>query len=164
MGKEIERKWRLKTVPTFVLIEGAAKHITQGYLYIADNGEVRLRHEGDEYHLTGKGKGNLSRPEEDYTLVTEMIFNFLWPRIIGAPINKVRYTYRCGDRVYQFDVHEDNLKSYVCVEVEFKTIEDAQVFTLPCWVGEAVDVTDDKRYKGKNLALNPHIVREDPRF
>ena len=161
MGDEIERKWRLKAVPEVVLREGAAKHITQGYLYISDRGEVRLRYEGNTYYLTCKGKGDLSRPEENYPLLSEMAFIFLWPNIIGQAIEKTRYTSLLHGHVYQFDVHEGYLEGYICVEVEFSTEEEANAFVLPSWVGEAIEVTDDKRYKSKYLALNHKTIREE---
>jgi adenylate cyclase len=38
------------------------------------------------------------------------------------------------------------------VEVEFKTEEESDQFVIPNWFGK--EVTDDEKYKNKNLAMS----------
>lgn len=160
-GNEIERKWRLRRVPQRVLDGCHSTSIIQGYLVISEKGEVRLRNENGNMSLTVKGAGTLKRPEEDYPFLSSLGYELLWPHIIGAAIEKVRYKYHCGDKVLEFDFHFGFLEGYICVEVEFDDVESAKAFVLPDWVKNALEVTDDKRYKGKNLAKNHTTVRED---
>jgi CYTH domain-containing protein len=160
-SQEIERKWRLRRLPQRVL-DGCRPHsIIQSYLVISDDGEVRIRNEDGIYTLTFKGSGTLKRPEENYTLLSRMGYDLFWNNIIGAPIDKVRYKYPVEERTLEFDVHFGFLSGYICVEVEFPNIESAKAFVLPEWVGYALEVTEDKRYKAKNLALKHATVRED---
>ena len=49
-----------------------------------------------------------------------------------------------------------DLKSLVLVEVEFFTTEQADNFKPTDWFGR--EVTVDKRYKNKSLAMNPHAI------
>ena len=50
------------------------------------------------------------------------------------------------------DIYHLGLEGLRTVEVEFTTEEEARAFIRPSWFGE--DVTNDKSYKNKMLALN----------
>ena len=52
----------------------------------------------------------------------------------------------------ELDVYHGELTGLVTVEVEFSSLEEAESFSPPAWFGE--DITEDKRYKNKNLARN----------
>lgn len=164
MGTEIERKWRLKELPQRVASTITPHHITQGYLVISEQGEVRLRIEDRSYYLTFKGSGTISRPEENYQLISKMGFDLLWPKIIGAAIEKLRYDYPQGADILQFDVPSGFLEGYFSLEVEFDDLEGAQAFVLPEWIEGAVETTDDKRYKAKYLSLHHETIRQQLRF
>ncbi len=135
--------------------------MVQGYLVISEQGEVRLRKEAGSTTLTIKGAGTLSRPEENYLLESNAGRELLWPLIIGASIEKERYRHLSWPHTFEFDVHHGHLEGYICVEVEFDTVEEAKAFVLPDWIKDAVEVTEDKRYKAKNLAKNHKTIRED---
>lgn len=48
------------------------------------------------------------------------------------------------------DIYNDDLDGLVTVETEFSSEEQAEAFVKPSWFGD--DITEDKRYKNKNLA------------
>ena len=84
---EIERKFLVKEIPdkldTFERID-----MTQGYLNT--NPVVRIRKENDDYVLTYKGSGLLSRSEYNLPL-NEESFNHLIKKCDGIIISKSRY-------------------------------------------------------------------------
>jgi CYTH domain-containing protein len=57
-----------------------------------------------------------------------------------------------GDHVAELDLFDGGLAGFRLVEVEFPSVEASRVFTPPDWFG--AEVTEDKRYKNKWLAVN----------
>ena len=162
MATEIERKWRIPWVPPKICQQYGIKGITQGYLVVNDDGEVRLRNEGSEFSLTFKGRGALARPEENYRLLTRLGFDLLWPNIIGEPIVKKRLCYpNVMHPKYEIDLYEGFAYGLIIVEKEFPDLESAHVFTLPDWFVGAVEVTEDRRYKNQYLALHATTIRQE---
>jgi CYTH domain-containing protein len=162
---EIERKWRLPKVPKVVSDNCAPARIIQGYVVINEQGEVRLRNDGSGFILTFKGSGEISRAEENYKLETEMGYKLLWPGIIGFAIVKDRYSFANAPfGVFEVDHYKEHLDGLVTMELEFPNLENAKAFVLPEWAAGAIDVTDDKRYKNKNLALNAQTIRAELQF
>ena len=162
MAQEIERKWRLSTLPMQVLeLLLKPNPIRQGYLVVSDKGEARLRHDQDGYTLTFKGDGSLSREEENYKLASPMGFELLWTRTIGATIEKRRYSLIEGGATFEIDEYRGVLAGLVVVEVEFTSIEQAQTFVLPEWLRGNKEVTDDKRFKNKYLATHFDTIRQE---
>ena len=161
---EIERKWILPSVPETAL-RFSPEMVTQGYLVIEKQGEVRLRKiqsakGGFAYYLAVKGDGTMSRLEENYSLDSSMGFELLWAKIVGYPIEKDRFNINVPPNVETFtiDRYKGTFQGLVTLEVEFPSIEAAEEFYLPSWVGYAIDVTEDKKYKNKNLARYGHTA------
>lgn len=176
MGTEIERKFRLVRPIRSEDLRGAARRteILQGYLPVP-LGEVRLRRKvvvstisgGTTYALTAKGDGDISR-EEDEVQITKMIFDAMWP-INDGIIEKSRFMFDarewgCKVRGFysEFDIYAEDgpLNGLQVLESEFDTLEQAAQFILPPWAADAIEVTDDKRFKNKNLARSPEAVSE----
>jgi CYTH domain-containing protein len=149
---EIERKWRLVKLPD-CCINNIRVEISQGYLF--DGGfEFRIRHSATNKYikntLTAKGSGHLAR-EEWETEIPHWVFNSLWLKIENS-LEKDRFTITRDDYNFEFDEYKGDLFGLIILEIEFKSIEEANGFVLPNWVGDAIEVTEDPRFKNKWLA------------
>lgn len=146
---EIERKWAVAELPCLVTVPGEA--IRQGYTSITKEGvEVRVRQRGQQYFQTIKGDGELIRSEVEFPLEREQ-FDVLWPRTEGRRVEKTRYAVPYDGATIEVDVYHGALQGLVVAEVEFSSLQDAEQFVPPAWFGR--EVTSDKRYKNKNLAV-----------
>ncbi len=161
MAQEIERKWRLSNLPDFL---SRWKHrrtrIEQWYLVAADHGEARLRKEGGRFTLTFKGSGAISRAEENYELESSLGYELLESRKVGDTIVKDRYSIplmalcaHASDLTLEIDLYLGALARLMIFEIEFPDLASAEAFLLPDLGTVATEVTQDKRYKNKNLAL-----------
>ncbi|MGU3398258.1 CYTH domain-containing protein [Brucellaceae bacterium D45D] len=152
---EIERKFLVTAFPEG---EFDGSPVQQGYLTAAtDSVELRLRQYGADYFLTLKSEGGLSRAEYEIPL-DEAQFTILWPMTEGRRVEKTRYTGKLADGyMFQLDVFSGRLAPLMLVEVEFKSEEMARAFVPPSWFG--TEVTEDKRYRNKTLALSKPSTR-----
>lgn len=148
--KEIERKFLvLGPAP-----EGlACEPIRQGYITAAtDSAEVRLRQKGHACFLTVKSEGVLVRDEYEIR-IGQAEFETLWPVTEGRRVEKTRHRGKLdGGLEFELDIFEGHLAPLMLVEVEFPSEETARAFVPPAWFGE--DVTEDKRYRNRALALS----------
>jgi len=151
MSKEIERKFLVSELPD--LNEAKKAVVRQGYLTAPeDSTELRLRQKNDSFFLTLKGSGGLVRVEREAE-ISEQQFETFWPETEGRRVEKERFTGRLpGGLSFELDVFRGDLSPLRLVEVEFASETDAHEFVPPEWFG--VDVTEDKRYKNKNMAIN----------
>ena len=150
MGLEIEKKYLIKNLPEN-LSEYECHILTQGYLNTTP--VVRVRRENDEYYLTYKGKGMLSR--EEYNLpLTKEAFDHLLKKSDGNIITKSRYKipYSSGEKTYtiELDIFDAPFSPLILAEVEFDSEEDANAFVSPEWFDK--DVTFDPNYHNSNLS------------
>lgn len=150
MGIEIERKFLVAEVPD--LSGASASRIRQGYLTLPeDSVEIRLRDTDGACVMTLKSDGGVTRIEREMS-VTQDQFDTLWPQTDGRRVEKTRWTGALADGLaFELDLFEGDLEGLRLVEVEFASENDAAAFTTPNWFG--ADVSDDKRYKNKTLAL-----------
>ncbi len=148
--REIERKYLVSAMPenleSFSHVE-----ISQGYLAIDANGtEVRLRLKGAKCFQTVKSAGGLSRDEYEVELSRDQ-FDALWPATEDRRVEKTRYVIPDGKLTIELDVYKGQLAGLMTAEVEFSSESESCAYAPPPWMG--ADVTDDSRYKNKNLAL-----------
>jgi adenylate cyclase len=147
---EIERKFVLPALPPRELL-GAGVRIAQ--LYLPEGpGEIRVRRKGAKHFMTAKDDGGLSRKEWEVE-IPEWVFEVVRARC-AAGLDKTRYTVREGEHEVLVDEYEGHLSGLVVLEVEFASEERAAAFVLPAWAKEAVEVTHDKRYKNRALAVS----------
>jgi CYTH domain-containing protein len=151
MSAEIERKFLVAELPDLSKAERAV--VRQGYLTAPDDStELRLRQKGDRYYLTLKGTGSLVRVEREAEISAEQ-FETFWPETDGRRVEKERYTGRLEDgRVFELDIFFGDLAPLRLVEVEFLSEPEALAYAPPDWFG--AEVTEDKRYKNKIMAIN----------
>lgn len=162
---EIERKFLLKGSP-FKLDEYEQHHIEQGYL--CQQPVIRIRKSDDEYYMTYKGKGMLSRTEYNLPLTKEA-YDHLLPKADGHIIKKTRHIIpleiskdifpKLSDDelcklkdttalTIELDVF-DYPKGLVMAEIEFPSLELAEGFKMPDYFSE--DVTDNPKYHNVNM-------------
>lgn len=146
---EIERKFLLSKVPEIDLGPGAV--IVQGYMAVP-SGELRLRRKDNDFFLTVKGDGTISR-EEWEEQIPEWVFRQLSLATEGRRIEKMRFTVPWADLNLEIDVFTGALSGLILLECEFSSEAVANAFQLPPWVVEAREVTTDASYKNKNLAI-----------
>ena len=143
---EIERKFLLDRDCNF----DNYNYLVINQSYIGFRPVSRIRKVDDKYYYNQKGEGTLVR-EESEKEITEDTYNKLIDYKIGRTIVKHRYKIPVGKYVAEVDNYLDDLEGLLVVEVEFKSLEDANNFEVPSWFGK--EITDDLRYKNDNLAI-----------
>lgn len=157
---EIERKFLSKGNMYLDYLDGYKYvYIEQGYLYIDDYSEIRIRskidkEENTKYYYTVKVKGDtdLSRTEIEFEINEEQ-FNHYRNNLLNGThlISKRRYFIPLNNELTaELDIYFDSLDGLVTIEVEFSNEDKANSFEVPSWFGE--EITYDKSYKNKNLA------------
>ncbi len=156
-NREIERKWRVKTLPED-LERYETIEMEQAYLNISPT--VRIRKENSDFCLTYKGKGEgISHTEYNLPLDREAFYHML-PKCDGRIIKKTRYVIPLeGGLKAELDIFDEPFKPLMIVEVEFKSVEQAGAFIAPEWFGE--DVSLDQRFKNAALAISEDFSPED---
>ncbi|MFN3524712.1 MAG: CYTH domain-containing protein [Paracoccus sp. (in: a-proteobacteria)] len=150
-AQEIERKFLVGTMPD---LSGArASALRQGYVTAPeDTVELRLRQSDDSFVLSIKSGEGMVRSEREIAIDAPQ-FETLWPATEGRRIEKTRWTGDLGaGLVYELDIFAGDLAGLLTVEVEFGSAEAADAFVPPDWFG--AEVTSDKRYRNKSLALS----------
>jgi CYTH domain-containing protein len=143
---EIEKKYLIAHMPD--LTGCKFSDIIQGY--ISYSPEIRVRKKGELFFLTKKSDGTITRVETE-TEINNVTFEILQAMLHGNLIEKTRYEIPLEDgNIAELDIYHSPLDGLTTVEVEFISEEQANTFLPPDWFGN--DVTDDIRYKNKNLA------------
>jgi len=159
---EIERKFTIRQLPEN-LNTYKCKKLCQAYLN--RNPVVRIRKEDDEYFLTYKGKGLLSREEYNLPLSKEA-FEHMLTKADGKIISKTRYLIPIENPRFtpgfvqgkppvltvELDVFDDPFSPLIMAEVEFPDEETAQAYIPESWFNE--DVTFDRAYHNVNMAYS----------
>ncbi|MQY43198.1 adenylate cyclase [Epibacterium sp. SM1969] len=149
--QEIERKFLVRALPD--LSQAMRTEVRQGYItHPTDAVEMRLRQTDGSFVLTFKSGEGTVRVEREAEISQEQ-FETFWPETTGRRVEKIRWsaTLPTG-QLYELDIFEGALDGLLLVEVEFDTLKAAEAFAPPSWFG--ADVTNDKRYKNKNMAVN----------
>lgn len=146
---EIERKFLIKRdqLPSnfseypFHCIEQA---------YLCTNPVVRIRRQDDQYYLTYKSQGLLSR--EEYNLpLTQISYEHLKPKADGIVLAKKRYLLPDADGLtIELDIFDPPYQGLILAEVEFDSEEAALGYTPPAWFGE--EVTYSPQYHNSTLS------------
>lgn len=144
---EIEKKYLLKKLPALSVYE--YHKIEQAYLCTGP--VVRVRREDENYYMTYKGSGLMSREEYNLPLTAES-YAHLKAKADGNVISKTRYLIPLGKEklVAEVDVFEEPFAPLVMAEVEFESEEQANAFEAPEWFGE--EVTFDGRYHNSYMS------------
>lgn len=144
---EIERKYLLSALPSPDTL-GLGEEIRQGYLDTGDP-EIRVRQKGRHFFLTVKS-GDGAQREEYEVEIPSATFEKIWPLTEGARIAKTRYTVPRGEARWEIDEFRGPLAGLYLAEIELTSA--SQAVTTPAFLSVVKDVTEDPRYKNKNLA------------
>ncbi|WP_258030639.1 CHAD domain-containing protein [Campylobacter concisus] len=160
MGLEIERKFLLKNSQILDFLKEAGLvfknlEISQFYTKITQNEEIRFRSEEDKFIKTIKVGKDLIR-EENEEFCEKAEFKKALKNRIGRVITKDRYIFRLNNNPCNIDVFKDSLNGLCTFEIEFADENEAVYFKLPPFLEQfcQADVTCDKRYKNKFLAIH----------
>ena len=160
---EIERKFLVNKFPDN--LESCDKiEIEQGY--ISNKPTIRIRKADEKYILTVKSKFGVSNNEGDPIVnneheleITEKEYENLKKKIDGRVLRKTRYLIPLEDGlVVELDEFKDRLCGLVFAEVEFPSLEAANNFKKPDWLGK--DVSDDKRYRNSKIVKLDKYIKE----
>ena len=153
---EIERKFRIyrNQIP-FDISRFPSKEIRQGY--ILHSPALRIRKENEDYILTYKDRGGLSREEINITL-PEAAGEKLSTKCDGQLIDKTRYLIPANakdatsgrDLVIELDIFHGEFDSLCYAEVEFDSEESANSYIVPGWFGK--DLTGIHGFSNSDLS------------
>ncbi len=150
--EEIERKFlidRVESIP-FSLSSYTPNHISQGYLAVTDEYELRIRSYKGQYFFTKKSTGSLVRDEHEFAIDRQTYEN-LRTCVIGTMIEKDRYEIPADGYLIELDAYQESLKGLITAEIEFTSPEQAQAVRLPSWL--SCEITEKESYKNRALAL-----------
>ena len=146
---EIERKFLIRKddLPQD-LASYPCHRIEQGYLCTSP--VVRIRRQDDDYFLTYKSKGLMSREEYNLPLNREA-YEHLIQKADGNVITKKRYEIpdNTGHTI-ELDIFEGVFAGTVLAEVEFDSVEEADSYVAPEFFIK--DVTTDTQYHNSNMS------------
>jgi adenylate cyclase len=155
-NKEIERKFRLeKQVKFEKWIE--RNEISQYYTEITTNKEVRYRQKGNKYFCTIKEGEGMSRTEIEKQITNKEFEKFQKDKV-GRMIQKVRKEIIWNGWTLEIDEYIQPDDMTMILEIEFGSEKEAMgldIAQLEEFIGcKLTEVTNDKSYKNKNIALN----------
>jgi len=148
---EIEKKYLIDKIPEKLKLPNGI-NIEQGYLTSPEAQEtIRLRKKGNKYYKTWKSKGLLIREEKEVEL-NKAEYEKEWTSVLGNTIKKTRYEIPYDSHIIELDIYHGVHNDLITAEVEFKSIEQSELFEPPNWFGK--DVTLSAEFKNSNLAFN----------
>lgn len=139
-NQEIERKWLMEAFPALPMLQES--FMEQGYLAFAPN-TVRIRKTVSGaiecYWVTIKGKGTLQRVEVE-TQIDKGQYDALKGLLLAPIATKKLRTYSLdGGAILECSlVDEGQETAFYYAEVEFSTIEEAEAFEAPVFLGREV--------------------------
>lgn len=146
---EIERKFLIKELPDNL---SSYPHDELCQAYVSTSPVIRVRKKNNEYILTIKSSGMLSRQEMEMA-IDEAAFLNLKGKKEGIIIEKTRYKIPLnGGLLIELDLFHDVYEGFCMAEVEFESEEQANTFCPPSWFGE--EVTYDSRFFNSKLCKN----------
>lgn len=153
MGQEIERKFKISKemadeyMKRCKMGEFRSHDIEQAYLTV--NPVIRVRKSDDEYYMTYKGSGLMSREEYNLPLTREA-YDTLKSKAEGNVIKKTRILIPYEKYTIELDVFKEPFENVIIAEVEFGTEDEARSFITPDWFME--DVTEDRKFHNSNMS------------
>jgi len=147
---EIERKFLIDRFPESLPLKSECEML-QLYISVMPTVRARSKKVGDKetYRLTVKGSGELCR-EEIETSVTKEQFDGLCRIAEKEPIKKLKRCYSLPDGlVLECSLVDEGTETeFMYAEVEFESVEAAEKFVVPDFLGK--EVTYDNYWKMNN--------------
>ena len=149
MTKEIERKFLVNEFPRELIKNAEKKQIYQGYLFLKDDQELRVRRKGNNYFMTRKSGEGIIRDELEAPISKE-VYDMLWPLTDGRQVVKIRHSFVFDGHILELDDFGGKLEPLKILEVEFNSEEEAKQYIPPHFA--AREITFDHRYRNAELA------------
>ncbi len=156
---EIERKFILRDAAVINELKARnidvqQKEVTQIYVKITPLEEIRFRETSGVFTITQKSGGGLAR-EENENETDAKSFKKALKNAVAAPIRKTRFLFWLDGAACNVDIFHGALEGLVALEAEFGSEREAAEFNPPEFIAAHIvsEVTEDERYKNKNLAL-----------
>lgn len=132
---EIERKFLIKELPSN--LDTYNFHDIQ-QAYLCTDPVVRIRKQDNNFFLTYKSAGMMTR--EEYNLpLTQDAYCHLLEKADGNIITKRRYLIPIEHNLtIELDIFDGVKKGLIMAEVEFPSVEEANNFNIPKWFDEEV--------------------------
>ncbi len=146
---EIERKFLIRRLPENYT-SCPFRQIEQGYLNM--DPVVRIRRDSDQYYLTYKSSGFLTREEYNFPINKESYLH-MRDKTDGFLITKKRYLIPYQSYMIELDIFENHHAPLILAEVEFPTEQEALAFEPPAWFCR--DVTTCPEYTNSYLSRHP---------
>ena len=145
---EIERKFIPKCLPDNL---DSYEHHDIQQAYLNTSPVIRIRKQDEDYFLTYKGSGMMSREEYNLPLTKES-YEHLIKKADGNIITKKRYEIPDNSgHTIELDIFEGVFSGTILAEVEFDSVEEAENYNPPAWFKE--DVTMNKMYHNSNMSM-----------
>jgi CYTH domain-containing protein len=152
----IEKKYLLKeAISPLLQQKGVRKEpISQFYTKIEICKEVRFRKSAKRYFKTIR-TGSEVRKVEVHKRIDKKSYLEAKSKKIGNVLKKDRFTLTQYHDTIAIDNYKKHLQNLRILEVSFKTLQAAEDFVLPEELKPYIlhEVSDDDRYRNKNLAL-----------
>lgn len=162
---ETERKFLVKDFHDIDKIPVAHQiiEVEQVYLKKRDGVEARIRkrgqaNEGEIYYETKKFPTGspISRIEIEKRIDTQEY----WEKLKDAnleldPIKKLRVCFLWKNQYFELDFFQEPERIRGLTLLEIELTEENDEVSIPDWLGEVIEVSEDPKYKNKNLARRP---------
>ena len=152
---EIERRWLIKKEDIPFDLNAILRE-DQEQSYLDNNPEIIIRRNnmGESFYIASKSNKRENGLVKDKTekTILEKDYNELYEEKQGNTIIKSRLitTDPETELTYVMDLYSNELSGIEILEIEFNSIEEANNFKAPEWVGEEITYNED--YDGYNLA------------
>jgi CYTH domain-containing protein len=157
-SKEIERKWLIKNINWDNSVEFKQSTIKQYYLPTDKYDEFRIREKQIDRHkicyITTKNKLSDGSRFEEEIIIDKVAFDSLLNGSILGHIIKTRKCFLYEDQMFELDEFENGLKI-----LELETKDFNEQIELPPWIEIEKEITNDKQYSNKNLAIEGNFYQ-----
>ncbi len=153
---KIEKKYLLKdNIKTLVNdLQLESQKISEFYTVVKVCKEVKFSKIDSKYFKTIKN-GILGSIDQNRFKIKKAQYLKEKKNSIGKKTSKQRYLISKNSQRYAIDIYQKNLNNLYILEITFKTKEGLNKFVLPEIFKDYIEkeVTSDKRYQNRNLAL-----------
>ncbi|MBI4836594.1 MAG: hypothetical protein HY817_05025 [Candidatus Abawacabacteria bacterium] len=133
MEQEIERKWRVRTMPDLTDLKPLQDE--RYYLFADDTVSLRFQKRGDRYELERmEAIGELTRTQAKLVIGAKE-FEAL-KKVAKGPLVRDSYLIHLADPQITLKVYRGLFAGLMRIEVEFTSVEQAKNFTPPDWFGD----------------------------
>lgn len=137
MEQEIERKWKVKTMPDLTGLKPLSDE--RYYLFADETVSLRFQQRGDRFELERmEAIGELTRNQAKLAIGAAE-FEAL-KKVAKGPLLRDSYLIRAADPQITLKIYRGLFEGLIRIEVEFTSLDQAKAFVPPDWFG--IEMTD----------------------